>query len=77
VFIDLGRLTTLFRLSPGSGEPVQSEKEESPFVKPKTPEDLGIATPFNVVICAGQESYTAMFDQLKADGKSVHLIGGA
>ncbi|MFW1859660.1 FAD-dependent oxidoreductase [Acinetobacter defluvii] len=31
----------------------------------------------NVVICAGQESYTAMFDQLQADGKSVHLIGGA
>ncbi|MFL1538261.1 FAD-dependent oxidoreductase [Acinetobacter baumannii] len=31
----------------------------------------------NVVICAGQESFTAMYDQLKADGKSVHLIGGA
>ncbi len=31
----------------------------------------------NVVICAGQESYTVMFDQLKADGKNVHLIGGA
>ncbi|MCH7312970.1 NADPH-dependent 2,4-dienoyl-CoA reductase [Acinetobacter sp. ANC 3882] len=31
----------------------------------------------NVVICAGQESYTAMFDQLQADGKRVHLIGGA
>ncbi|MDM1021493.1 NADPH-dependent 2,4-dienoyl-CoA reductase [Acinetobacter sp. VNK23] len=31
----------------------------------------------NVVICAGQESYTAMYDQLKADGKNVHLIGGA
>ncbi|RLZ07603.1 NADPH-dependent 2,4-dienoyl-CoA reductase [Acinetobacter sp. 2JN-4] len=31
----------------------------------------------NVVICAGQESYTAMFDQLKVDGKNVHLIGGA
>ena len=31
----------------------------------------------HVVICAGQESYTAMFDQLKADGKNVHLIGGA
>lgn len=31
----------------------------------------------NVVICAGQEPYTAMFDQLQADGKSVHLIGGA
>jgi 2,4-dienoyl-CoA reductase (NADPH2) len=31
----------------------------------------------NVVICAGQESYTAMFEQLKADGKNVHLIGGA
>ena len=31
----------------------------------------------HVVICAGQESYTAMFDQLQADGKSVHLIGGA
>jgi len=28
----------------------------------------------NVVICAGQESYTAMFDQLKADGKNVHLL---
>ncbi len=31
----------------------------------------------NVVICAGQESYTAMYDQLKAEGKNVHLIGGA
>ncbi|WP_445116058.1 oxidoreductase [Acinetobacter sp. WZC-1] len=31
----------------------------------------------HVVICAGQESYTAMFDQLQADGKNVHLIGGA
>ena len=31
----------------------------------------------HVVICAGQESYTAMFDLLKADGKNVHLIGGA
>ncbi|HAK13181.1 MAG TPA: NADPH-dependent 2,4-dienoyl-CoA reductase, partial [Acinetobacter radioresistens] len=30
----------------------------------------------NVVICAGQESYTAMFEQLQADGKRVHLIGG-
>lgn len=31
----------------------------------------------NVIICAGQESFTAMYDQLKADGKNVHLIGGA
>ncbi|MEF9956544.1 MAG: NADPH-dependent 2,4-dienoyl-CoA reductase [Acinetobacter sp.] len=31
----------------------------------------------HVVVCAGQESYTAMYDQLKADGKNVHLIGGA
>ncbi|MBV7308130.1 NADPH-dependent 2,4-dienoyl-CoA reductase [Acinetobacter sp. CWB-G5] len=31
----------------------------------------------HVIICAGQESYTAMYDQLKADGKNVHLIGGA
>ncbi len=31
----------------------------------------------HVVICAGQESFTAMYDQLKADGKNVHLIGGA
>ena len=30
-----------------------------------------------MIICAGQESYTAMYDQLKADGKNVHLIGGA
>ncbi|PTV45480.1 NADPH-dependent 2,4-dienoyl-CoA reductase [Acinetobacter oleivorans] len=31
----------------------------------------------HVVICAGQESYTAMYDQLKTEGKNVHLIGGA
>ena len=31
----------------------------------------------NVVICAGQEEYTAMYEQLKLDGKNVHLIGGA
>ena len=31
----------------------------------------------NVIICAGQESFTAMYEQLKADGKNVHLIGGA
>jgi hypothetical protein len=33
--------------------------------------------PPHVVICAGQESFTAMYDQLKTDGKNVHLIGGA
>ena len=31
----------------------------------------------NVIICAGQEPYTAMFDALKQSGCSVHLIGGA
>ena len=31
----------------------------------------------HVVICAGQESYTAMYEQLQAAGKNVHLIGGA
>ena len=31
----------------------------------------------HVIICAGQESYTAMFDELKSAGKNVHLIGGA
>lgn len=31
----------------------------------------------NVVICAGQESYTAMYDALCLSGKNVHLIGGA
>ena len=31
----------------------------------------------HIVVCAGQESYTAMYDQLHADGRSVHLIGGA
>lgn len=31
----------------------------------------------NVIICAGQEPFTAMFDQLQAAGQSVHLIGGA
>ena len=31
----------------------------------------------HIIICAGQEPYTAMFDALKQSGKSVHLIGGA
>ncbi len=31
----------------------------------------------NVVICAGQEPLRDMYDELKAAGKSVHLIGGA
>ena len=31
----------------------------------------------HVVICAGQESYSAMYEQLQAAGKNVHLIGGA
>ncbi|TCM64443.1 2,4-dienoyl-CoA reductase (NADPH2) [Acinetobacter calcoaceticus] len=31
----------------------------------------------HVVICAGQIPYTAMFEQLQADGRRVHLIGGA
>lgn len=31
----------------------------------------------HVIICAGQEPFTAMYEQLQADGKSVHLIGGA
>ncbi|RKG33983.1 NADPH-dependent 2,4-dienoyl-CoA reductase [Acinetobacter tianfuensis] len=31
----------------------------------------------NVIICAGQEPFTAMYEQLQAAGKSVHLIGGA
>jgi 2,4-dienoyl-CoA reductase (NADPH2) len=31
----------------------------------------------HVVICAGQEPFTAMYDELKAVGKTVHLIGGA
>ncbi len=31
----------------------------------------------NVVICAGQEPYRAMYDDLQAAGASVHLIGGA
>lgn len=31
----------------------------------------------NIIICAGQEPFTAMYEQLKMAGKSVHLIGGA
>ena len=31
----------------------------------------------NVVICAGQEPLRAMYEELQAAGKSVHLIGGA
>lgn len=31
----------------------------------------------NILICAGQEPFTAMYAQLKAEGKNVHLIGGA
>ncbi len=31
----------------------------------------------NVVVCAGQESYPAMYDELKSKGMNVHLVGGA
>ncbi len=31
----------------------------------------------NVVICAGQEPYRELFDQLSASGVKTHLIGGA
>ena len=31
----------------------------------------------NVVICAGQEPLRAMYEDLKAAGKNVHLVGGA
>ena len=31
----------------------------------------------NVVVCAGQEPFRAMYDELVADGHTVHLIGGA
>jgi 2,4-dienoyl-CoA reductase (NADPH2) len=31
----------------------------------------------NVIICAGQISLKAMFDELKTKGQNVHLIGGA
>lgn len=31
----------------------------------------------HVVVCAGQESFTAMYDELKQIGKDVYLIGGA
>ncbi|MFC3901570.1 2,4-dienoyl-CoA reductase (NADPH2) [Acinetobacter marinus] len=31
----------------------------------------------HVVVCAGQESFTAMYDELKQVGKDVYLIGGA
>lgn len=31
----------------------------------------------HIVICAGQESYTPLYDELVAAGQQVHLIGGA
>lgn len=31
----------------------------------------------HVIVCSGQESYTAMYDELLQAGKPVHLIGGA
>lgn len=31
----------------------------------------------NVIICAGQESYRELFDQLADKGVKAHLIGGA
>ncbi len=37
----------------------------------------GILNVDNVVICAGQESLRSLYDLLKENGKSVHLIGGA
>ena len=31
----------------------------------------------HIIVCAGQEPFTAMYEELAAQGKSVHLIGGA
>ena len=31
----------------------------------------------HIVVCAGQESRRELFDALHADGRRVHLIGGA
>ena len=40
----------------------------------KTPRVLAVD---NVIICAGQEPYRPLYDQLKLAGQSVHVIGGA
>lgn len=40
-------------------------------------DEAKLLTVDHVVVCAGQESFTAMYDALKQVGKKVHLIGGA
>lgn len=40
-------------------------------------DEAKLLTVDHVVVCAGQESFTAMYDALKQVGKNVHLIGGA
>ncbi|WP_374294219.1 FAD-dependent oxidoreductase [Acinetobacter sp.] len=40
-------------------------------------DEAKLLTVDHVVVCAGQESFTAMYDALKQVGKNVYLIGGA
>ena len=52
------------------GEQCQTDKDG------KTGETRVLAVD-NVIICAGQESYRELFDQLADKGVKAHLIGGA
>jgi len=56
---------------------VQYEKIDDDGLHIRINEQSQLLAVDHVVICAGQESYTAMYQQLLADGRSVHLIGGA
>lgn len=56
---------------------VQYEKIDDDGLHIRINEQSQLLAVDHVVICAGQESYTAMYESLAAAGKQVHLIGGA
>lgn len=56
---------------------VRYEKVDDLGLHIRVADQLKILDVDHVVVCAGQESYTAMYESLLAVGRRVHLIGGA
>lgn len=56
---------------------VQYEKIDDQGLHIQVGEKTTVLDVDHVIICAGQESFTAMYEPLKQLGKNVHLIGGA
>ncbi|MCB8769510.1 oxidoreductase [Acinetobacter soli] len=56
---------------------VQYEKIDDQGLHIQVGEKTTVLDVDHVIICAGQESFTVMYEPLKQLGKNVHLIGGA